>query len=106
MLDNGENVPSRQCYCLNGDCGPSGTLNISSCKFGAPAFVSMPHFYLADPSYVEAVTGLSPNKDKHELSVVLEPVSSRVCLELVPVILYIVEKSPKHFLEICSFMRS
>ncbi len=44
MLDNGESVPSRRCFCPNGNCGPSGTLNISSCKFGAPAFVSMPHF--------------------------------------------------------------
>ncbi|XP_077259847.1 protein croquemort isoform X2 [Temnothorax americanus] len=73
MLDNGENVPSRQCYCPHGDCGPSGTLNISSCKFGAPAFVSMPHFYLADPGYRENITGMSPNKQKHELSIVLEP---------------------------------
>lgn len=73
MLDNGKNVTSRKCYCPNGDCGPSGTLNISSCKFGAPAFVSMPHFYLADPSYTEAITGMFPNKEKHELSIVLEP---------------------------------
>ncbi|XP_071636458.1 protein croquemort isoform X1 [Temnothorax longispinosus] len=73
MLDNGKNVPSRQCYCPNGDCGPSGTLNISSCKFGAPAFVSMPHFYLADPGYRENITGMSPNEQKHELSIVLEP---------------------------------
>ncbi|KAL0103109.1 hypothetical protein PUN28_017444 [Cardiocondyla obscurior] len=73
MLDNGKLVPSRQCYCLNGDCGPSGTLNISSCKFGAPAVVSMPHFYLADPSYANNITGMSPNKEKHEMSIVLEP---------------------------------
>ncbi|EZA51413.1 protein croquemort isoform X2 [Ooceraea biroi] len=75
MLDNGEMVPSRRCYCPNGDCGPSGTLNISSCKFGAPAFVSMPHFYLADPSYRDAITGMSPDKEKHELLMVVEPVT-------------------------------
>jgi len=75
MFDNGESVPSRRCFCPNGNCGPSGTLNISSCKFGAPAFVSMPHFYLADPSYTENITGMSPDKQKHELVVVLEPVS-------------------------------
>jgi len=73
MLDDGTNVQSRQCYCPNGNCGPSGTLNISSCKFGAPAFVSMPHFYLADESYRDAITGMSPTKEKHELSIVLEP---------------------------------
>jgi len=76
MLDNGEEIPQRQCYCPNGNCGPSGTLNISSCKFGAPAFVSMPHFYLADPSYRESLSGMSPNREKHELSIVLEPVST------------------------------
>jgi hypothetical protein len=75
MLDNGDIVPSRRCYCPNGDCGPSGTLNISSCKFGAPAFISMPHFYLADPSYRNAITGMSPDKKKHELSLVIEPVN-------------------------------
>lgn len=74
-LDNGAIDASRKCYCPNGDCGPSGTLNISSCKFGAPAFVSMPHFYLADPSYGEAITGMSPDKQKHEMSLVIEPVT-------------------------------
>lgn len=74
MLDNGEKVPSRQCYCPNGDCGPSGTLNISSCKYGAPAFVSMPHFYLADPSYKDAISGMLPNREKHQISIVIEPV--------------------------------
>ncbi|XP_029178350.1 protein croquemort-like [Nylanderia fulva] len=73
MFDNGENVPSRQCYCPNRDCGPSGVLNISSCKYGAPAFVSMPHFYLADESYRKAVLGMSPDKEKHEISMVIEP---------------------------------
>lgn len=74
MLDNGDNVASRRCYCPNRDCGPSGTLNISNCKFGAPAFVSMPHFYLADSSYRNAITGMKPNRDEHELSIVIEPV--------------------------------
>lgn len=74
MLDNGKNVSSRQCYCPNGDCGPSGALNISSCKYGAPAFVSMPHFYLADPTYRNAITGMSPDREKHEISMVIEPV--------------------------------
>lgn len=76
MLDNGKSVLSRRCYCNNEHCEPSGALNISSCKFDAPAFVSMPHFYLADPSYLMNITGMSPNKTKHELTVVLEPVST------------------------------
>ncbi|KAL6447297.1 hypothetical protein ACFW04_001504 [Cataglyphis niger] len=73
MFDNGQKVSARQCYCPNGDCGPSGTLNVSSCRYGAPAFVSMPHFYLADSSYKDAITGMSPDKEKHEISMVIEP---------------------------------
>lgn len=76
MLDNGQSVPSRRCYCTDGHCEPSGALNVSSCKFGAPAFISMPHFYLADPSYAKNITGMSPSKEKHELMLVLEPVST------------------------------
>lgn len=74
MFDNGKKVPSRQCFCPNGDCGPSGTLNISSCKYGAPAFVSMPHFYLADPSYRDAIDGMLPDQEKHQISMIIEPV--------------------------------
>lgn len=74
MFDNGENVLSRRCYCPNGNCGPSGALNISSCRYGAPAFVSMPHFYLADASYRDAITGMSPDKEKHQISMTIEPV--------------------------------
>ncbi|KAH0569073.1 protein croquemort-like isoform X2 [Cotesia glomerata] len=73
MLDNGTKVPSRACYCQDVECQPSGTLNVSSCKFGAPAFISLPHFYLADPSYLDAVDGLSPSRNKHEFSMLVEP---------------------------------
>ncbi|KAG8037465.1 hypothetical protein G9C98_005675 [Cotesia typhae] len=73
MLDNGTKVPSRACYCQGIECQPSGTLNVSSCKFGAPAFISLPHFYLADPSYLDAIDGLSPSRNEHEFSMLVEP---------------------------------
>lgn len=73
ILDNGTNVPSRKCYCV-GECIPSGALNISLCKWGAPAFISLPHFYLADPSYRNNIKGMKPNKEKHEISLSIEPV--------------------------------
>ncbi|XP_024942403.1 protein croquemort isoform X2 [Cephus cinctus] len=73
MLDNGTNVPSRKCFCNEVECQPSGVLNISSCKFGAPAFISLPHFYLADESYRNSITGMNPNKEKHEFSMTFEP---------------------------------
>ncbi|KAG7213896.1 hypothetical protein KM043_003100 [Ampulex compressa] len=73
MLDNGTKVLSRQCYCFNTECIPSGALNISECKYGAPVFISLPHFYLADPSYRDNIVGMKPSKEKHELSIALEP---------------------------------
>ncbi|OAD62418.1 Protein croquemort, partial [Eufriesea mexicana] len=72
ILDNGTNVPSRHCYC-EGECIPSGALNISLCKWGAPAFISLPHFYLADPSYTNNIEGMKPDKEKHQISLSLEP---------------------------------
>ena len=48
---------------------PLGLLNVSSCKFESPAYVSYPHFYLADPKLIEALdpaSDLKPDKSKHE----------------------------------------
>ncbi|KAF5278411.1 hypothetical protein FQA39_LY05900 [Lamprigera yunnana] len=72
MLDNGTLIPENKCYC-NGECVPSGALNVSSCRYGTPAFVSLPHFYGADPYYKNMVDGLHPEKSKHELFIALEP---------------------------------
>lgn len=67
--DNADNW----CFCSGGVCNPSGIGNSSTCRYGAPAFVSFPHFYLADPYYREQVEGLNPQKDLHEFHVDLEP---------------------------------
>ena len=71
------------CYCLaeeNFDCFKSGVLNLAPCKrtdtlpHGAPIAVSFPHFYQADPSFLDAIeSGLSPEKDKHQFYVDVEP---------------------------------
>ncbi|KAI4463518.1 scavenger receptor class b type-1 sr-b1 [Holotrichia oblita] len=42
-------------------------------RFGAPAFVSYPHFYLADRYYTDPIVGMEPNPDKHEFFITLEP---------------------------------
>lgn len=76
MFDNGTNVEANKCRCEGVECQPSGTLNVSSCKYGAPAFVSLPHFYLADKSYRQNITGMKPNKDDHEFLLILEPVNN------------------------------
>ncbi|KAK2575738.1 hypothetical protein KPH14_012124 [Odynerus spinipes] len=73
MLDNGDIVESRKCYCSTDKCDPAGVLNVSKCKYGAPAVISLPHFYLADSSYKKAVVGMTPSRKKHETFVTVEP---------------------------------
>lgn len=41
---------------------------------GAPIVVSFPHFYQADPAYINAIDGLNPNKEEHETYLDLQPV--------------------------------
>ncbi|KAI5744521.1 hypothetical protein M8J76_003017 [Diaphorina citri] len=72
IVDNGTLDPSNECFC-NGECVPSGVINVTSCRFGAPAFVSYPHFYKADPYFASLVTGMKPERDKHEFYLTLEP---------------------------------
>lgn len=73
-IDNGTLYPENICFC-NGDCVPSGVLNVSSCRFGTPAYTSYPHYYNADPFYLDMVEGLNPVEEKHQLYIILEPVS-------------------------------
>lgn len=79
VLDNGRKYPETGCYCTGPpaqcpDLMP-GVLNVSDCRYGAPAFVSYPHFYLADKSYGEAVVGMRPNRTLHEFQLALEPMT-------------------------------
>lgn len=73
-FDNGTKYPEQKCFNL-GDVVPAGVTNISACRFGTPAFMSFPHFYAADPYYVQNVDGVHPSKDKHEFYIVLEPLT-------------------------------
>jgi scavenger receptor class B, member 1 len=77
VFDNGVQFPEMACYCsADEDSCPDlqpGVFNASSCKFGAPAFVSYPHFYLAHESFTSKIDGMNPDKDLHEFSVAMEP---------------------------------
>jgi len=45
-----------------------GLLNVSACKFDSAAYVSFPHYYLADPILLEQFderSDLNPNEDEH-----------------------------------------
>lgn len=74
VFSNKTEDPDNWCFCSGGMCNPSGIGNSSTCRFGTPVFVSFPHFYLADPYYLEHVEGLNPQKDLHEFFIDLEPV--------------------------------
>lgn len=77
VFDNGVKYPEMSCFCSGApdDCPdlPSGVLNVSDCRYGAPAFVSFPHFFLADRSYAEKISGMKPDPEKHQFSLALEP---------------------------------
>jgi hypothetical protein len=45
---------------------------MSACAFNNPFFMSYPHFYMADQSYVDAVEGLTPQKELHESYMTLD----------------------------------
>lgn len=88
-FDNGTKYPEKRCFCAKNqlvgrnanirscteECMPSGVRGISQCRFGAPAFISYPHFYLADHWYLENINGLNPKKELHEFYLAVEPVT-------------------------------
>ncbi|KAJ2950288.1 hypothetical protein O0L34_g11653 [Tuta absoluta] len=66
IFDNGWRYPERACFCdevRDENCVPSGAMNISICRYGAPAFISLPHFLYSDPYYPSKLEGLEPNED-------------------------------------------
>ncbi|CAK1540787.1 unnamed protein product [Leptosia nina] len=74
LFDNGYNYPDMACYCdepRDHNCLPAGALNVSSCRFGAPAFVTRPHFLDMDPYYPSKIRGLAPDK-KYNFKMAIE----------------------------------
>jgi len=66
--------PDNQCFGTSEI--PSGMFNASACRFGAPIFMSQPHFYQTDPYYNTLLASpLKPNKTLHETKFVFETVS-------------------------------
>lgn len=67
IFDPPEDRPENTCFCVDGPpCAPRGLFNISQCQYGSPTYISFPHFYLADPSLLDDLVGLEPNKSKHQ----------------------------------------
>ncbi|XP_018408784.1 PREDICTED: lysosome membrane protein 2 [Nanorana parkeri] len=68
--------PDNAGFCVPaGNCLPSGLLNVSECKQGAPIILSSPHFYQADESIVKSIEGISPNQDDHETFMDINPLT-------------------------------
>ncbi|XP_054724792.1 scavenger receptor class B member 1-like [Uloborus diversus] len=65
VFANGSENPENYCYDLTPG-RPSGILDVSPCQFGAPVFISFPHFHMADPSYLKSIVGLNPNAEDHD----------------------------------------
>jgi len=80
VFDNGTGpgarAPENRCYNPPGARLNSGAFNASVCRFGAPVFISFPHFYLADPAYRAGIgAGLAPDAGKHGTYMRVEPLS-------------------------------
>uniref|UniRef100_A0A669B0W3 Scavenger receptor class B, member 2a n=1 Tax=Oreochromis niloticus TaxID=8128 RepID=A0A669B0W3_ORENI len=74
VLMSPKNNPTNAGFCVPaGDCLGTGVLKVSVCREGAPIVVSFPHFYQADPAYINAIDGLNPNKEEHETYLDLQP---------------------------------
>ena len=55
---------------------PSGLLNISACTGGAPQYISLPHFYQADPALLDQFqpdSELRPDEELHSSHIELQP---------------------------------
>lgn len=73
-VDNGTEYPEYKCFSY-GDSVPSGVMNVSSCRYNAPVFISFPHYYAADPYYLNFVDGVAPSRKDHEFYIALEPLT-------------------------------
>ncbi|EFN62240.1 Scavenger receptor class B member 1 [Camponotus floridanus] len=62
-----------ECYCRKKKtCLKKGLCNLTPCYYNIPAAVSLPHFLDADPSLLEDIEGLKPDRKKHESFAILQ----------------------------------
>ena len=80
VFDNGTGpgarAPENRCYNPPGARLNSGAFNASVCRFGAPVFISFPHFYLADPALLDQFhpeSDLAPNEAEHSSYITILP---------------------------------
>lgn len=91
FLDSPKENPDNECYCRNKPkCMKKGLSDMTPCYYTIPAAMSMPHFLNADPKFHEDVEGLTPDPEKHQTKIILQPtigipikVNSRIQINLV-----------------------
>ncbi|CAD6243103.1 GSCOCG00009640001-RA-CDS [Cotesia congregata] len=91
FLDPPDMNPENECYCRKmKKCLRKGLSDLTPCYYNIPAAVSLPHFLNADPSLLQDIEGLQPDREKHQTRVVLQPaigipidVNSRIQTNLV-----------------------
>ena len=71
--------PSNACFCEDEplcDVIGDGMFSISKCPkiMGAPIVLSWPHFLHANSSFIDAVQGMNPDKEKHQFFFDVQPV--------------------------------
>nr|XP_020480783.1 scavenger receptor class B member 1 isoform X1 [Monopterus albus] len=72
MFANGTEYAPNEGFC---PCRQSGLLNVSSCRYNSPVFISQPHFFNADPVLLDYVRGLHPSEEEHGLFIDIHPLS-------------------------------
>ncbi|KAJ8721182.1 hypothetical protein PYW07_001957 [Mythimna separata] len=48
-------------------------MNVSACRYGSPAFLSLPHFLHGDAQLRDHVTGMQPDPEAHSFYFAVEP---------------------------------
>jgi len=67
--------PENKCYDTSEYEPIQGLQNISPCQYGAPVYISNPHFFESHPDLLNSVEGLKPEREKHETYFKIQPVS-------------------------------
>ena len=75
LFANATEVPDNWCFDPYEREFPSGVYGVGPCHFNAPIFMSQPHFYQADPSYVQGLApgSVYPNEKEHGTVFNVEP---------------------------------
>uniref|UniRef100_T1H2B7 Scavenger receptor class B member 1 n=1 Tax=Megaselia scalaris TaxID=36166 RepID=T1H2B7_MEGSC len=66
-------IKENECFDDESFSPKRGIQNISPCHYGAPVYLSNPHFYQTDDIYLNAVEGLVPNESNHKTYFKIQP---------------------------------